>query len=130
MKRDDMRNRTKAFALRVIKMYSQLPKGVVAQVLGKQVLRSGTSVAANYREACRARSDAELLSRLGLVEGEIDESMLWMELLVESDTVPTAKMVAILKEADELIRIVVTAGKTTRQRVRGKKKSKPDPTEG
>ena len=84
--------------------------------MGKQVLRSGTSVAANYREASRARSDAELVAKLGLVEQELDETLLWLELLVESGIVPQAKMQALRQEADELLSIVVTATKTTKRR--------------
>ena len=80
----DLRKRTKDFALRIVKMYCALPNSTEAQVLGKQVLRSGTSVAANYREASRARSDAEFISKLGIVEQELDETILWLELLVES----------------------------------------------
>ena len=77
--------------LRIVKMYCRLPKSVQAQVLGKQALRSGTSVAANYREASRARSDAELVSKLGIVEQELDETLLWLELLIESSIVPEAR---------------------------------------
>jgi four helix bundle protein len=87
MRDSDLRPRTKEFALRIVKMYSKLPKETVAQVLGKQVLRSGTSVAANFREASRARSDAEFLSKLGVVEQELDETLLWLELLTDSGTV-------------------------------------------
>jgi four helix bundle protein len=112
----ELRNRTKSFAMRVIKMYCALPKSTVAQVLGKQVLRSGTSVAANYREASRGRTDAELLSKLGIVEQELDETLLWFELLVESKIVTAAKMVNLQKEADELLSMVVAAIK----RLKGK----------
>lgn len=85
---EDLRKRTKDFAVRVVKMYTKLPKTTEAQILGKQVLRSGTSVAANYREASRARSDAEFISKLGIVEQELDETIFWFELLVESEIVP------------------------------------------
>jgi four helix bundle protein len=112
----ELRNRTKSFAMRVIKMYCALPKSTVAQVLGKQVLRSGTSVAANYREASRGRTDVELLSKLGIVEQELDETLLWFELLVESKIVTAAKMVNLQKEADELLSMVVAAIK----RLKGK----------
>jgi len=117
VKNDQMRERTKQFALRIIRMYGGLPRRTEAEVLGKQALRSGTSVAANYREACRARSDAELLSKLGLVESELDETMLWLELLVESGIVEAGRMDSLVLEADELIRMVVTAIKTTRSRI-------------
>ena len=82
--------------------------------MGKQVLRSGTSVAANFREASRARSDAEFIAKLGIVEQELDESVLWFELLVESDIVSQTKLAELSKEADELIRIIVTAIKSTK----------------
>jgi four helix bundle protein len=117
MKDYGLRDRTKAFALRIVKMYSRLPKSTEAQVLGKQVLRAGTSVAANYREASRARSDAELVSKLGIVEQELDETLLWLELIVESGIVPEGKMADLHQEADELLRMTVTAIKTTKQRL-------------
>ncbi len=97
-------------------MFVRLPKTAEAQVLGKQVLRSGTSVAANYREASRARSDAELVAKLGIVEQELDESMLWFELLVESNIVAVDTVAALQQEADELIRMVVTAIKKLKAR--------------
>ncbi len=83
----DLRVRTKRYALRIVRLYTALPKSTEAQVLGKQVLRSGTSVAANYREASRARSDAEFISKLGIVEQELDETIMWLELLVEAEIV-------------------------------------------
>lgn len=116
MRMEGLRDRMKQFALRVIRLYSALPKTTIAQVLGKQFLRSGTSVAANFREASRARSDAEFVSKLGIVEQELDESLLWFELLVESDIVFESKLNSLQQEADELIRIVVAAIKTTRSR--------------
>jgi four helix bundle protein len=90
-------------------MYCALPKSTEAQVLGKQVLRSGTSVAANYRESGRARSNDELASKLGIVEQELDESLLWFELLVESGIVSSAKLSRLHQEAEELLRMIVTA---------------------
>jgi four helix bundle protein len=117
MKEYGLRDRTKAFALRIINMYCRLPKSTESQVLGKQVLRAGTSVAANYREASRARSDAEFLSKLGIVEQELDETLLWLELLVESGIVPEAKMADLRQEADELLRMTVTAIKTAKGRL-------------
>lgn len=82
-------------------------------------MRSGTSVAANYREASRARSDAELISKLGIVEQELDETMLWLELLVEAEIVPKARMDPLIGEAEELLRMTVAAIRTTKQRLRG-----------
>jgi four helix bundle protein len=111
-----LRDRTKTFALRIIRMFCRLPKSTEAQVLGKQALRAGTSVAANYRGASRARSDAELIPKLSVVEQELDETLLWLELLVESNIVPEAKMADLQKEADELLRMTIAAIKTARGR--------------
>lgn len=116
MRMEGLRDRTKQFALRTIRMYGSLPKTTVAQVIGKQVLRSGTSVAANFREASRARSDAEFAAKLGTVEQELDETTLWLELLVESEIVPEAKLGALRQEADELTRIVVASIKRTKKK--------------
>ena len=95
---EDLRKRTKDFAVRVVKMYTKLPKTTEARILGKQVLRSGTSVAANYREASRARSDAEFISKLGIVEQELDETIFWFELLVESEIVPERLLAELFME--------------------------------
>lgn len=113
---EDLRKRTKSFALRIVKMYSALPKSTEAQVLGKQVLRSGTSVAANYREASRARSDNEFVSKLGIVEQELDETLMWLELLVESGIADATRMEDLVSETDQLIRIIVTCIKNTKRR--------------
>lgn len=111
-KPQDLRSRTKAFALRVIRMYSQLRRSeTVAQVLGKQVLRSGTSVGANYREASRARSKAEFISKIGDCLKEIDETDYWLELLVESGCVSATKMADLLDETRQLIAIFTTIDK-------------------
>ena len=116
MRNPELADRTKKFALRVIRLFVALPKTDEARVLGRQLLRSGTSVAANYREASRARSNAELLSKLGLVEQELDESALWMELLVESGILPAAKLSELRNECDELLRITVASIKTIKSR--------------
>jgi len=110
MKKDekDLRERTKDFALRVIRMFSALPKTTEAQVLGKQVLRSGTSVGANYREAHRARSKAEFIAKCGDSLREIEETGYWLELLVESGLVSTEKLRPLRLECDELTAIFVT----------------------
>ncbi|MCD4760464.1 four helix bundle protein [bacterium] len=117
MKDYELRDRTKAFALRIIRMYCLLPKSTEAQVLGKQVLRAGTSVAANYREASRARSDAELIAKLGVVAQELDETLLWLELLVESSIVSESKMADLRQAADELLRMTIAAIKTAKKRL-------------
>ena len=111
----DLKPRTKAFALRVIRMYSKLPKyDTVAQVLGKQVLRSGTSVGANYREASRGRSKAEFISKVGDCLKEIEETEYWLELLVDSARVPVTKMAGLLDETRQLIAIFTTIDKRSK----------------
>ena len=113
------RLRTKQFASKVVKLYCELPKNrVEVQVLGKQFLRSGTSVAANYREASRARSDAEFVSKIDLCAQEADESILWLELLKENCNVESENLERLLIEADELIAIFVTMSKKVKERVR------------
>jgi len=114
----DLRVRTKQYALRIVRLYTALPKSTEAQVLGQQVLRSGTSVAANYREASRARSDAEFISKLGIVEQELDETMMWLELLVEAEIVKEGKLADLIDESDQLLRIVVTTIKNTKTRTK------------
>ena len=121
---EDLRERTKRFALRIIRMYAALPKEQVAQVLGKQVLRSGTSIGAHYREANRARSDAEFLSKVRLALQELDETAYWLELLVESEIVSAAKLSDLQRETDELLAIFVTIAKKAegrRQKVEGRR---------
>jgi four helix bundle protein len=111
----DLKLRTKAFAVRVIKMYSKLPKGdAVAQVLGKQVLRSGTFVGANYREASRGRSKAEFISKIGDCLKEIEETEYWLELLVDSGVVSAAQMADLLDETRQLIAIFTTIDKNAK----------------
>ena len=116
MKNQAMRDRTKQFALRIIRLFGALPNTTDAQVIGKQLLRSGTSVAANYREASRSRTDAELRSKLGIVEQELDESLLWMELLTEAEIIREAQMRDLMNECDELLRMIVTSIKTLKNR--------------
>src|SRR6266571_3577368 len=112
MNEKDLKPRTKAFALRVIRMYSKLTKNdTVAQVLGKQVLRSGTSVGANYREASRGRSKAEFTCKIGDCLKEIDETEYWLELLMDSGCVPSSKMADLLDETRQLIAIFTTINK-------------------
>ena len=111
---EDLRPRTKEFALRVIRLFTALPKTEVALVLGRQVLRSGTAVGANYREAYRARSRAEFISKLGDCLKELEESSYWLELLVDSGCVSAAKMAAILQETNELLAIFTTISKKTK----------------
>jgi len=111
---EELQQPTKAFALRIIRVFKSLPKTDDAIVLGKQLLRSGTSVAANYRATCRARSRAEFIARLGVVVEEIDETVLWIELLGESETLPPARLSSLLKEANELLAIFITSQMTAK----------------
>ncbi len=113
MTESEMKQRTKAFALRVIKLVNSLSKDLVSRRLGDQLLRSGTSVAANYRAACRARSKADFISKLGIVEEEADESALWMELLIDSGLVPQSRLEKLVDEASQLTAIIVASRKST-----------------
>jgi four helix bundle protein len=112
----DLKLRTTEFALRIIRMYSKLPKNdAVAQVLGKQVLRSGTSVGANYREASRGRSKAEFVSKIGDCLKEIEETEYWLELLVDSGCVTAVNMAPLLDETRQLIAIFTTIDKNAKR---------------
>lgn len=110
----ELRTRTKKFALRIIKLYQNLPKSGEAQVIGKQILRSGTSVGAQYREACRAKSPADFISKMEGSLQELDETAYWQELLVEGEIVPAEKLADLQKETDELISIFVVSIKTSK----------------
>lgn len=111
---EDLRNRTKAFAVRVVKMYRTLPYRTDAQVLGKQLLRCGTAVAANYRAACRSRSKAEWVAKIGIVVEEADESVFWLEMLSDCEIVPLQKLEQLLKEAHELSGLFTASQRTAR----------------
>src|SRR5213596_906850 len=111
----DLKRRTKAFALRILKLVDAMPKTTVGRALASQIVRSGTSVAANYRAACRAKSSADFIAKMGIVEEEADETLFWLELLEESKLVPAAKLIAIKQEANELIAITVASIKTARR---------------
>jgi four helix bundle protein len=117
MKKDetDLRDRTKDFALRVIRMFSALPKTTEAQVLGKQLLRSGTSIGANYREAYRARSKLEFIAKCGDSLRELEETAYWLELLVDAEIISAAKLEPLRKECHELTAIFVTILKRSKQ---------------
>ena len=107
----DLAARTKSFARRIIRLYIALPKETVAQVLGKQVLRAGTSVSANYREANRARSKAEFISKIGDCLKEAEETAYWLELLSDESIVASARIAPLLQETNEIIPILVTISK-------------------
>ncbi len=110
----DLAVRTKNFARRIIRLYIALQKETVAQVLGKQALRSGTSIGANYREATRARSKAEFVSKVGDCLKEADETAYWLELMADEKIMAKARLEPLLQEIDELIAILVTISKHAR----------------
>ena len=111
----DLRVRTKKFALQIIKLYQSLSHSGEVQVIGKQVLRSGTSVGAQYREACRAKSPADFVNMMGGSLKELDETAYWLELLVEGGIVPAIKLADLQKETDELIAIFVSSINTSKR---------------
>jgi len=114
MNEKELKKRTKRFALRIIKLVNALPKNIAGQSIGKQLIRSGTSVGANYRSACRARSKAEFVAKLGIVEEEADESAFWMELIIEAGLLDKKLVEPLLKEAEELVAIMVASRKSAR----------------
>lgn len=114
---EQLRDRTKAFALRVIRLYRSLPFRTDTQVLGKQLLRCSTSVTANYRAVCRARSKAEFVAKIGVVVEEADEAILWLELMTESEILPLERTEALLKEANELTAIFAASQRTARSAI-------------
>ena len=112
MEPEDLRRRTKSFALRIIRVFKSLPRNDESR--GKQLLRSGTSVAANYRAVCRSRSKPEFIARLGIVVEEIDETVLWLELLTEAEILSAARLRDLTKEANELLAIFTTSQLTAK----------------
>jgi len=113
----ELKRRTEAFAFRLIRLVDKLPQGRSADILGRQVLRSGTSVAANYRSACRARSRREFIAKLGIVEEEVDETALWLKLILRAGIAPDAELLGLVKEANELTAITVASIKTARAKM-------------
>lgn len=112
MTETELKGRTKEFALRVLKFAEALPRTNAGRVLGGQVMRSATSVAANYRAVCRAKSRADFISKLGTVEEEADETGFWLELITDAELLPSVKVAALRQEADELTAIFVRSLKT------------------
>jgi four helix bundle protein len=116
MKRDSeaLQLRTKNFALRILRLYRSLPRTEEARILGRQLLRSSTSIGANYRAACRGRSRAEFAAKLGIVLEEADETVFWLELIQEGDIFPAGKLHELVKEANELVSIFVSSVRTAK----------------
>ncbi|MBS1796217.1 MAG: four helix bundle protein [Acidobacteria bacterium] len=115
MTEKELLERTKQFALRVIKLVNALPDNATGRAIGNQLIRSGTSVAANYRAACRGRSKAEFIAKLGTVEEEADESCLWLELIIESELMPAGLVMSLLKEAKEITAIMAASKMSARK---------------
>ncbi len=116
MTEKELKHRTKQFALRVISLVDALPSTTAGRAIGSQLVRSGTSVGANYRAACRGRSRAEFVSKLGTVEEEADESAYWMELVVEGSLLPQDRVLPLHQEADELTAIFASSIKSARRK--------------
>ena len=112
---EELKRRTKAFAVRVVKMTEALPSKRAADIIARQVIRSATSVGANYRAACRARSHREFTARIGVVEEEADETQYWLEILVETGLMDEARLKDLIREASELTAIFTSSSQTARK---------------
>ncbi len=123
---EQLRARTNEFAIRIVRLFRSLPKNDEARIMGKQVLRAGTSVAANYRAVCRARSRAEFVSKMGIAVEEADETVFWLEILVETGIVPKVRMEDLLAEANELLAILAASQRTARAGGRSGRNQLPD----
>ncbi|MDQ3131302.1 MAG: four helix bundle protein [Acidobacteriota bacterium] len=124
MTEQEFKDRTKQIAIRVIRLVESLPNTNSAQIIGKQLLRSATSVGANYRAACRGKSTADILHKLAIVEEEADESLYWLELLIESNIVSEAKLLPLMKDTNEIVAMTVSSIKTLREKNLANPKSK------
>ncbi|MEK6299916.1 MAG: four helix bundle protein [Acidobacteriota bacterium] len=114
MNANEMKKRTRAYALAIIRLVESLPNTPTARVIGNQLLRCGTSVGANYRASCRARSQADFIAKMGIVEEEADESIYWMELLVDSNVVLPGSVAELCDEGNQIVAIVVSSINTAR----------------
>jgi len=118
MDKIELKKRTKKFALDTIKLVNELPKSQIGHIVGGQLLRSATSVAANYRSACRSRSNADFISKITIVEEESDESLFWLEIIEESMMLKKEKLLNLMNEAGELTAIFTASGRTAKQKVK------------
>jgi len=118
MNAEEMKMRTRSFALRILRLVDALPKTRTAEVVGRQLLRCGTSVGANYRASCRAKSPADFIAKMGIVEEEADETVYWIELLIESGHVDKERVNSLLDEANQILSIAVSSINTARGRSR------------
>lgn len=115
MDEDEFKRRTKQLALRIIRLVESLPDTPICNVIGKQILRSATSVGANYRAACRAKSEVDMIAKLGIVEEESDETLYWLELLVEASIIPETRLTDLMTEVNEIVAMTVSSIKTLRK---------------
>ncbi|NCC50616.1 MAG: four helix bundle protein [Spartobacteria bacterium] len=115
MNSDELKTRTKQFALRIMRLVDALPKTMAGRAIGNQIVRSGTSVGANYRAACRGRSKAEFAAKLGTVAEEADETCFWLELVIEGNLLPREQVEPLYKEADELTAIFTSGVRTAKK---------------
>ncbi|MFO8014705.1 MAG: four helix bundle protein [Phycisphaerae bacterium] len=123
---DEMKTRTRQFALRVLHLVASLPRNRTGDVIGRQLLRAGTSVGANYRAACRSRTDKDFLARMGIVEEEADEVLYWLDLLTEADIVQAERLAELKAEGDEIPAMVVASIKTVKRRMGTARKAKSE----
>jgi four helix bundle protein len=121
MFREELKDRTKKYALRIIKLAEALPKTKTGDVVSKQVIRCGTSVASNYRAACRAKSDLDFLSKMGIVEEEADESIFWLEIIIDSGLMRKELVLSLLQEGNEILAIVISSKITFKKRLKENK---------
>lgn len=115
MNQIELKNRTKSFAIRIINLYRSLPKNEESRIIGKQILRSGTSVAANYRAVCRSRSHADFIAKMSIVVEEMDETLFWMEILIHAKIVTSSRLASLQNESDELMAIFAASLQTAKQ---------------
>ena len=115
MTREEMYERTMQFSVRIVRMVKAMPRGIAEDVIAKQLTKSATSIGANYREACHGKSTADFVSKLKISEGEADETLYWLQLLVNSGIMKQSKLQALIDEANELVAILTTSTKTSSQ---------------
>lgn len=123
MKERDLSKRTKSFALNIMALVEEVPRSYAGRAISSQIIRSATSVGANYRSACKARSDADFISKIGIVEEEADETLWWLELLQEGLLLPADRVEALLQEARELTAIFTAAGRTAKTKAALRKRA-------
>ena len=116
MNAEELKRRTKLFGIRIVKLVEAVPRNQTASVIGRQLLRSATSVGANYRTVCRAKSRPDFIAKFGIVEEECDESLYWLEILAETNLIKPALVSGLMKEGEEILAIVVASAKTARVR--------------